>query len=162
GWRRRPAQHGRVPAPQGLRRPSRHGLEPRPAPRPHHGACGRALRSQHRQPGQPAAQEDRGRPARTASDQDPLGRWLFVLDRGQGRMRRWWRASLSGRLISLTLLSLVAAHLLAVAISLNERGRALGEASRAEFYSRATNMALLLESMPPELRQKIVGASAAV
>lgn len=77
-------------------------------------------------------------------------------------MRRWWRATLSGRLISLTLLSLVAAQLLAVAISLNERGRALGEASRAEFYSRATNMALLLESMPPELRPKIVAASAAV
>ena len=65
--RRRAALERRVPPALGAPRAPRHGADPRPAPRPDARALGAALRPLHRQPDQPAAQEDRARPAQRRS-----------------------------------------------------------------------------------------------
>ena len=57
-----PLSHHRVPPAHRLPRPAAHGALARPAPRPHQRPLARAVRALDRQPGQPAPQEDRGRP----------------------------------------------------------------------------------------------------
>ena len=97
-----------------------HGADARPAPRPDARALGAALRPLDRQPGQPAPQEDRARPAHAAAHQDRLGRRLQLCRRGEAAVRLLPK-SLAGRLAALLVLTLVVAQVVTFALFAGER-----------------------------------------
>ena len=118
------------------------------------GRYGRRLRPHHRQPGQPAAQEDRGRPEESDADQDALGRRLLLHRRGGPGMMLLWRRSLAARFLLLVLLALALSQAITFLISWDERGQALQAAAKGEFVSRTSSLAILLETTPPSLRPR--------
>ncbi|TMV82282.1 HAMP domain-containing protein [Thioclava sp. BHET1] len=74
-------------------------------------------------------------------------------------MTRWWRKSLIGQMIGLTLLTLLAAQSVTFLISWEERSNALIAAAKSEFVSRVISVTHLLQVLPPKFRDQTLLAS---
>src|SRR5690606_8568190 len=158
GRRRRAAQHGRVSSAIRLSRSPGRRPDSRPAARSHGRAGGRSVRPQHRQPGQPPAQEDRGGSQEPGTDQDALGRRLQLRRRGEPGMKWYWTQSLTSQLIGLMLLALAVSQGISFLIYWDERGQALRQAAKEEFLVRTASVARLLEATPAVYHPDILRA----
>ncbi|HDS0918442.1 TPA: HAMP domain-containing protein [Pseudomonas putida] len=74
-------------------------------------------------------------------------------------MKKPWETNLTARFIFLMLLALIISQLLTLGISWDERGKALREVAKGEFLSRASSLAMLLDSMPGDKRREILNVS---
>ncbi|PKA41512.1 sensor histidine kinase [Rhizobium sullae] len=71
----------------------------------------------------------------------------------------WWRRSLAAQFIGFTLLALVVSQAITFLISWDERAKALQAAMKSEFFSRSASITRLMETIAPELRERVLLAS---
>ena len=139
------------------------GAQPRSAARHHARPRRQRVRSQHRQPGEPSAQEDRGGSQGAEIDQDGVGWRLHVHRRCGARMRpalsflrRLWPRRLAGQLIALLLLALILSQAASVVIFMDERRIAIRAAERKQILERTASVVRLIEGTPEALHGQIV------
>lgn len=75
------------------------------------------------------------------------------------RSSRWWRPSLTGQWILLTLLALLVSHAAFHFIYRAEQARAVLELRRDEVLARAISVARLVEAVDPSVHPEILGAT---
>lgn len=73
-------------------------------------------------------------------------------------MGRWFR-SIAAQFIGLTLLALIISQALTFGISWDERSKALNAAMKSEFFSRASSITQLMETIPENMREQALLAS---
>lgn len=74
-------------------------------------------------------------------------------------MIRIWKRSLAAQFIGFTLTALILSQALTFVISWQEHSKALDDAAKSEFFTRARTMTRLMGSMPPQFRQQALLAS---
>jgi len=70
-----------------------------------------------------------------------------------------WKNSLAAQLIGFTLAALLVSQALTFVISWHEHSKALDDAAKSEFFSRARTMTVLMGTAPPEFRTQALLAS---
>lgn len=70
-----------------------------------------------------------------------------------------WLRSLAGQFVCFMLAALILSQALAFLVSKQEHSRALDDAAKSEFFSRARTMTRLMETVPPDLRRASLQAS---